>query len=119
MTKPKSVDEYIANSPEEIQPKLRELRKIIKSSLPKSAVEKISYAMPYYGYKGRVVYFAAWGDHIGFYTMISNIEAHKKEVEKYRKAKATLHFPIDEKLPAALIKKLVKAQVKKNDEKHI
>ena len=52
----KEVDEYILKSPKEIRDKLIKLREAIRSAAPK-AQEKISYGMPYYGYKGRLAYF--------------------------------------------------------------
>ncbi|HEY6410529.1 MAG TPA: DUF1801 domain-containing protein [Ktedonobacteraceae bacterium] len=51
------MDEYIANAPEDLQSKLTQLRKTIKDSAPE-AVERISYGMPYYEYKGRLAYFS-------------------------------------------------------------
>ena len=36
MSKPKDVDSYIANSGREARPKLKEIRKIIKSTIPKA-----------------------------------------------------------------------------------
>lgn len=48
------VDEYIALAPKEVQGKLRELRAAIKTVAP-DAEERISYGMPYYAYKGRLV----------------------------------------------------------------
>ena len=53
---PKDVDEYIASALEDLQGRLKQLRKIINDSVPE-AVERISYGMPYYGYKGRLAYF--------------------------------------------------------------
>src|SRR5690349_7891250 len=47
MKRSSSVQEYIANAPAKIRPKLREMRSLIKSAAPK-ADEKISYGMPYY-----------------------------------------------------------------------
>ena len=46
---PKDVDEYIASAPKEVQGKLTQLRKAIKEAAP-TAVERISYGMPYYDY---------------------------------------------------------------------
>ena len=112
--KPKTVGEYIARAPKEVRGKLKELRKIIKSIVPE-AEEKISYGMPYYGYKGRLAYFAYAKHHIGLYAMPPVIQDHIKELKKYQTATATIRFPLDEKLPVALIKKLVKAGVKRND----
>ena len=115
MKRAKDVDEYIANGPKEVRGKLKELRGIIKSTIPK-AEEKISYGMPYYGYKGRLVYFALSKKHIGLYIPPPVIEEHKKELKNYGTSKATVRFPLDEKLPISLIKKLVKARMKTNEE---
>jgi uncharacterized protein YdhG (YjbR/CyaY superfamily) len=52
----KNVDEYIAQAPKVVQEKLRA---VIKSTAP-GAEERISYGMPYYYYKGRLVYFQLW-----------------------------------------------------------
>ncbi len=114
--KPKDVDEYIALAPKEVQGKLRELRAAIKEMAP-TAVERISYGMPYYHYKGRLVYFAHAKAHIGLYIPTPVIEEHKKELADYETAKGTVRFPLDRKLPIPLIKKLVKTRVKKNEAK--
>ena len=66
MKNPKDVDAYISTAPKESQTKLNQLRSIIKKSAPQ-ALEKISYGMPYYTYKGRLAYFSAWKTHIGLY----------------------------------------------------
>lgn len=112
----KDVDQYIANSPEELQGKLITLRKIIRKTVPK-AQESISYGMPYYGYKGRLVYFALMKHHIGIYLPPPVIEEHKKELNDYGTSKSAVRFPLDKKLPVALIEKLIKARMKKNEEK--
>ena len=114
MKKAKDVNEYIAKAPKEVRGKLKELRKIIKSVAP-TAEEKISYGMPYYGYKGRLAYFAYAKNHIGLYAMPPVIQDHIKDLKKYRTATATIRFPLNEKLPVALIKKLVKAGVRNNE----
>lgn len=114
MKKAKDVDEYIATAPKEVQGKLKELRKTIREVAP-FAEEKISYGMPYYGYKGRLAYFAYAKHHIGLYAMPPILEGHQEELKKYQTAKATIRFPLDEALPIALIKKLVKAGMKNNE----
>lgn len=111
----KNVDEYIASAPKEVQGKLKEMRAAIKSIAPE-AQEKISYGMPYYGYKGRLAYFAAAKKHIGLYIPPPIIEQHSKELKDYVTATSTVQFPLDQILPIALIKKLVKARIKWNDE---
>jgi uncharacterized protein YdhG (YjbR/CyaY superfamily) len=45
------------------------------------------------------------------------IEEHKGELKMYETAKSTIRFPLDKPLPIALIKKLIKAKMKKNEMK--
>lgn len=106
-----NVDEYIAEAPEVVRGKLRELRAAIKEAAPK-AEEKMSYGMAGYYYKGRLIYFGVWKDHIGIYPITGNVG----ELEKYRTSTGTASFPLDKKLPIGLIKKLVKARMRKNEE---
>jgi uncharacterized protein YdhG (YjbR/CyaY superfamily) len=111
----KTVSEYVAHAPKELQRKLKALRATIKAAAP-NAEERISYGMPYYHYKGRLVYFQLWSKHIGLYVPTPVLEEHKSELRGYETTKATVRFPLDERLPDALIRKLVKARVRKNDE---
>src|SRR5690242_12196053 len=110
MLKDQTVDTYIASAPIDVQPLLKEIRKIIKESVPE-AQEKMSYGMPYYGYKGKLVYFAFAKNHIGLYIPPPVIQDFEKELVDYQTAIATVRFPLDKKLPRALVKKLIKARV--------
>jgi uncharacterized protein YdhG (YjbR/CyaY superfamily) len=112
----KDVDEYITDAPKEIQVKLRKLRALIKEIAPK-AEERMSYGMPYYEYKGRLVYFALMKRHIGLYIPPPIITEHKNELIKYGTSISAVRFPINEKLPYSLIKKLIKSRMKKNKAK--
>lgn len=109
-----TVDEYIAAAPEETREKLKEMREIIRSVAP-MAEEKISYSMPYYGYKGRLVYFGFAKKHVGLYLPPPVVENHAEELKMYETSKSAVQFPLAEKLPVALIKKLVVARIKIND----
>ncbi len=108
----KTVNEYIDGAPKEVREKLGELRTIIKACAPK-AEEKISYGMPYFGYKGRLVYFAYAKNHIGLYVMPKYLEDFEKDVVTYRTGKSTLRFPLNKELPSDLIQKILKQAVKK------
>jgi uncharacterized protein YdhG (YjbR/CyaY superfamily) len=115
MKRVKNVDEYISLAPKELQGKLEELRATIRAAAPR-AEERISYGMPYYAYKGRLAYFQLWKKHVGLYVPSPVVEEHRSELRGYETNKATIRFPLDKKLPNALIKKLVKARARKNDE---
>lgn len=113
---PATVDEYIAQAPKELQPRLRQLRATILAAAP-DAKERISYGMPYYEYKGRLVYFQLWKKHIGLYALAAPVlEEHKAELERYLMPRGTVRLPLDEALPVDLISRLVKAQVRNKDE---
>jgi uncharacterized protein YdhG (YjbR/CyaY superfamily) len=114
MKKPRTVDEYLAQAPREHRAMLRELRAIIKSAAPKAA-ERISYGMPFYEYNGRLAYFALQKAFIGLYIPPPILQQHDDELKAYTKTKSALHLPIDKKLPARLIKKLVLARVRYNE----
>ena len=116
MPKPKDVDAYIATVPKEVRSKLKEIRAAIRKAAP-GAEESISYGMPYYSYKGRLAYFRLSKKHIGLYIPPPIIEEHKSDLEDYETATATVRFPLDKELPVVLIKKLIKARMKKNEAK--
>ena len=65
MYKAKDVDSYIANSVREARPKLKEIREIIKLTIPK-VEEGISWGVPFYKYHGILAGFAAFNNHISF-----------------------------------------------------
>ncbi len=116
MKKVKDVDEYLKDFSGNTLKRLKELRQIIKRSAPE-ADEVISYGMPSSKYNGRLVYYAGYKNHIGFYPMGSPIIKFKKELTKYKTSKGTVQFPIDKPLPTLLITKIVKFRVKENLEK--
>ncbi len=116
MKKAKTVDEYIIMFPEEVREKLIHLRALIKKAAP-DAVESISYGMPYYNLQGRLLYFAAFKNHIGFYPLTSAITEFEDEISKFKYAKGSVQFPLDKKLPAGLISRIVKYRVKENLER--
>jgi len=108
---PKNVDEYLARVPEPARSTLNKIRAVIRSAVPPEATETISYRIPAFRYKGVRVWFAAFSDHCSLFPTASVIEALKKELEGFYTSKGTIHFPTDKPLPAALIKRLVKARV--------
>ena len=110
---PKDIGEYIGMQPVEVQAKLKQLYRIIKKAAPK-AEEWISYRMPFFNLHGRLLYFAVFKRHIGFYPMRSGITAFKKEISDYKHAAGSVQFPLDKPLPANLITRIVKFRVKEN-----
>jgi uncharacterized protein YdhG (YjbR/CyaY superfamily) len=107
----KDIDSYLAALPDDQRVALQKLRKTIKTAAP-DAAESISYGIPTFKYKGRpLIYFGAAKKHVAIYGGI-NVDAHKEELQHYDTSKGTIRFAPDKPLPASLVKKLVKAQMK-------
>jgi uncharacterized protein YdhG (YjbR/CyaY superfamily) len=108
-----SIDEYIATFPAEIQKILQEIRAVVKAAAPE-AEEKISYQMPTFFLKGNLVHFAAFKNHIGFYPAPTGIEAFAQDLSKYKGAKGSVQFPLNQPMPLDLIARIVKYRVAEN-----
>jgi len=106
-----SIDEYIAEFPEETQRMLKEMRAIIKDVAPE-ATETISYAIPTFDLDGRhLVHFAAYAKHVGFYPVPSGMTAFAEELSAYKRGKGSAQFPLGQPLPADLIRRIVQFRV--------
>jgi uncharacterized protein len=115
----KNVDEYIANAPKEVQPKLRELRAVITSTIPK-VEEKISWGVPFYIYHGALVGFAAFKNHVSFGLGLDGLQGKDRDrLEKkgYTTGKKIIQIKFDQKIPATAIKQILKAQARMNERK--
>lgn len=113
----KTVDEYLANTPEPARSTLKHTRAVIKSVVPKDTTEVISYRIPMFKYKGMLVGYAAFAKHCSLFPTGSGvIEKFAKELKPYRTSKGTIQFPSGKPLPDALLKKIVKQRIKENRE---
>ena len=110
----KNVDEYLAGVPKEARAVLEKLRMTIKAAAP-MASEVISYQMPMYKHHGMVIGFAAFKDHCSIFPGAAVMDAHKEELKRYSTSKGTIRFLVNKPLPAALVRKLVKARIREND----
>jgi uncharacterized protein YdhG (YjbR/CyaY superfamily) len=117
---PKNTDEYLAAVPEPARGTLNKIRAAIRAAAPAEATEAIGYGMPTFRYKGALVAFAAFSNHCSFFPMGGSVvEAFQSELKAYQTSKGTIRFPVDKPLPAALVKKLVKARVAQNESRKV
>jgi uncharacterized protein YdhG (YjbR/CyaY superfamily) len=118
MAVPKDIDEYLAGVPEPARDTLSKVRAAIRSAVPREATEAITYGMPAFKYKGSLVAFAAFKKHCSLFPMsMAVIAEFKNELKGFHTFKGTIQFPLDKPLPAALLKKIVKARVLQNEAK--
>lgn len=108
--KPGTIDDYLARLGEEQRAALERLRKAIRSAAPR-AEECISYQLPAFRLDGKMlVWFGASAKHCAFYPggIVPDLA---RELTAYDTSKGTVRFQPDRPLPAALVRKLVKARI--------
>ena len=102
--KPQSVDEYIAAQDETIQPKLNEIRTVLRSALP-DAEERISWSMPTYRKDHNIIHFAAQKKHIGLYPGPEAVAYFSGRLDQagLLYSKGSIQIPYSDDLPLELI----------------
>lgn len=111
-----TVDEFISKAPPKAQPKLRELRKKIRSILPQ-AQEKIWYGVPFYHQDGEVVGFSLAKHHVslGVGAKVLPVDRRRKlETMGYRTGSCTVQIRFDQRLPVTLLQEMLKEKVRLN-----
>ena len=113
---PATIDEYIADFPENVQPHLEKVRAAIRKAAP-DAEEAIKYGMPTFVQQGNLIHFAAWNTHVGLYPGSKPIVNFKDELADYKTSKGAIQLPLDKPIPVGLITKIVKFNVKRFSDK--
>ncbi len=105
----KSVNEYIATKPRDLQVILKRVRRTIRKAVP-AAEEVISYQIPAYKLNGvPVLFFAGWKHHYSLYPVgDALVAAFKDELAGYELSKGTIKFPLSEPVPVELIERIAK-----------
>lgn len=111
---PKTIDEYIAGFPPEVQKILKQVRLTIHKAAPE-ATEAIKYRMPTFVLNGNLVHFAAFKNHIGFYPAPQGIEEFKDELAAYKGGKGSVQLPLNKPMPLDLISRIVRFRVRESE----
>src|SRR6185436_19796153 len=114
--KPATVDDYIAGFPVQTQEGLKQIRSLIKKTVP-AAAEAISYGIPAFNINGSyLVYFAGYKKHISIYPVPSGNKDFEKDFAPYNTSgRGTIQFPLDKPIPVALVTKIVEFRLKENE----
>ena len=110
MRKPKTMEEYLSSLPAAERDALEKLRRAIRSIVPE-AEECISYSIPAFRYRGKVIGgFAARKNGFSYFPFSgSTLSSLSKELGGYGGTKSALHF--EKALPHALVRKLLAARI--------
>jgi uncharacterized protein YdhG (YjbR/CyaY superfamily) len=110
-TKRGSVDKYLAGISEPARSTLKKMRAVIRSAVPDGTTETISYGIPAFKYGNYVVWYAAFSKHCSLFPTAAVIAAFKSELKPFKISKGTIQFPVDQSLPAALVRQMVRARI--------
>jgi uncharacterized protein YdhG (YjbR/CyaY superfamily) len=114
----KTVDEYIATQPKDVQAILQRVRNAIRKAVP-GAEDVISYQIPAFKLRGYpVLYFAGWKQHYSLYPATGGV-AHvfKDGLAPYKISKGTIRLPLSEPVPVKLIADIAKFRAKEAAER--
>ena len=110
--KPTTIDAYLATVKGEKRLALEKLRKTIRAIVPQ-AEECISYRIPAFRLGGRIVAgFLATAKGCSYFPFSgTTLTTLAEELAGYDLTKGSLHFDPGKPLPAALVRKLIKARM--------
>ena len=105
------VDAYLKAAPAGARQRLRQMRTLIRTVAP-DAEESFSYRMPAFKLDGRAfVWYAAFTSHTSLFPIGAAIrKKYAAQLKGFGTSTGTVRFPLDEPLPARLVKQLVKAR---------
>jgi uncharacterized protein YdhG (YjbR/CyaY superfamily) len=110
----KSVDQWLARVEPKQRAALEKLRAQIRAAAP-GAEEVISYGQPTFKLHGHLVAFGAFAKHLSFFPMNSVVIAQSADALKtFVTSKGTIQFTPEKPIPAAVVKKIVKARIAQN-----
>ena len=106
------VDEYLASVEEPKRGTLAQLRTTILELVP-DADECISYGMPAYKVGGKTIAgFAAFKNHLSYLPHSGSVlDKLSDDLVGFEMTKGSLHFPVDEPLPRALVAALLRTRM--------
>ena len=114
----KDVDSYIASSGREARPILKELRRIITSTIP-NVEEKISWGVPFYRYHGELGGYAVYKNHVSFGCGGPDLQSEGRKMleKKVTKPEKTIQIKFDPRVSTTAIKQILKSKAKMNEAK--
>lgn len=115
--KPTTIDEYLKNVSIDQRVVLETLRKTIRAAVPQ-ADECINYGVAAFRLNGQCIAgFGASAKHCSYYPFSgSTVATLRNDLKNFQTTKGSIQFQPAKPLPAALVRKLVKARLAEIDD---
>jgi len=81
------------------------MRACIRKAAP-GATESLKWGMPSFSSGKILLCYAAFKEHIGFFPTSSPMKRFAKQLKGYKTGKGSIQFPLEKKLPLALIRSI-------------
>ena len=105
------VDAYLERFAGEARATLEELRALLRQAVP-GASETMAYGIPTLDLHGvHVLHFAGFARHVGLYPRPSGMAGFDDELSRYEWGKGSVRFPLGERLPVDLIRRIAALRV--------
>lgn len=102
-----TINEFLINVPNSQKAELERIRRVVRESVPE-AEEVFSYGIPGFKYNGKyLVGFCAYKDHLSLFPTSRPIMELRDKLKRYKLAKGTIQFTLDNPIPDELIKEIV------------
>lgn len=110
------IDNYLRGLEEPKQSTLQALRRTILDVIP-DAEQAISYGMPAFRIHGTMVAgFAAFKNHLSYLPHSGTVLGQlADDLAGYTMTKGSLHFPVDQPLPKAIVTRLIAVRLSEAD----
>ena len=107
-----TIEDYLADLPEDRRTGVQTLRRIAAAAAP-DAVETIAYQMPTLRLEGRfLVSWAAFKQHYSLFPASGMVvEALGEDIAPYLAGRGTIRFPADRPIPEDLVTRVVRTRV--------
>lgn len=105
-----TIDQYISEQDEAVQPILQKIREAIHSAAPE-AIEKISWQMPSFWLDENLIHFAAFKKHVSIYPGALAATVFADQLTEYKTSKGTIQFPLNKPVPYDLIEEITRWRV--------
>ena len=111
-----SVDEYHSTLPPDVAHRLQQVRYVIHRIVPE-VEETISYQIPCFRYKGYLIYYAAFPNHITLSHPFSAafLQHFQAQLAGYKVSKAAIQLPHKQTLPIGFIEEVIRFRKEEND----